>query len=810
MTAFLHDLRYAARALVRQPGFAVVTVAVLALGIGANATMFSVVDGLLIRPLPFADAERLVRVYETTERVTGVERRPASYPDFADWRARSHTFESLAAVASGNFFLESGNGVERLGGEYVSGSYFSLLGVRPELGTAFDLQDRRGVEGTATAVVISHGVWTRLFGADRNIAGRAVRIDATPYTIVGVMGPGFSGVTDGADLWVPIVSLSADMLEERGRRGLAVVGRLKPDVTLAQASDELRTIARQLEKEYPDTNSKRGTEVVDLRDDQLGTLRDASIALLGAVIVVLLIACGNISNLLLARGHARERELAVRTAIGATRAQLARQLLAESLIVALAGAALGLLLAVWLIDALVAASPVPLPSYGRPSLNGSVLLFTAAIGVLTGLISGAIPALKAARRDFVETLKAGARHSGEGGHNARVQNAHVVVQVALSLALLAAAGLLVDSFRRLAAVPPGFDARGVASVRISLVTPTGDEEAALARIAPLLDRVRALPGVRAASLSSDFPLDGSASAIFYTPEVAGTDEEGTRPRAYVHRITPDFFRVSGIPVVKGRTFHSGEMAGRSLAVIVSEEVARRYWPGQNVLGKRLKPGGRDSQAPWLQIVGVVGDVKYRGLPTNPTPDPDLYLPAQPGRTTFTLAARTTGEPTALVAALGREAQQFDPAIAVYGGATLGQNVETQLAAARFSSLMMGLFGALALLLAMVGIYGTVSYGVTRRRHEIGVRMALGASRRTILRMVAAQTGRVVGVGVVIGVPAAFAAGRLLETLLYDVRPGEPLVLAVVCGLLATTGVAAALLPARRAARVNPVAALRHG
>ena len=807
------DIRYALRSLRKSPGFASVAIFALALGIGANIAIFSVVNAVVLKPLPYRDPAQLTLLWGNVRRVN-VERRGASYPDFVDWRKQSKSFVDMAAYNPVGSFLMGGEDVpERVVSEYVSASYFSLLGVFPILGRTF-LASEDEVPMRDQVVLLSEGVWKRRYGADPAIIGKSIQISARTYTVVGVMPAGFRGVSDLAELWRPfMMSGTAENMAERGDRGMAILARLRPGVPLIQAQAELDTICRALERQYPKTNEARGVEVAPLDKEIFGEIRPAALVLLGAVAFVLLIACANVANLLLARSEARQREIALRVALGAGRLRLWRQLLTESCVLAGIGAATGLLLAIFGLRVLMAASPVTLPSFVHAGIDPTVALFTVLVSVLCGVVMGFAPALHSRLAGVHTALKESSGRTSAGKAPQRFRNALVVAEVSLTLVLLIGAGLLIRSFRAIATLDPGFDPDHLLSVSISryrgLQPDAGAPSPTGVPIQQILDRIRALPSVQTAAAATDLPLSGIDDAIFYSAEGQPPVTAQNRPRAYIHRITSGFFEALHTKLVAGRTFSADEMKPDSGVVMVSENVAKRFWPNQDPLDRRIKGGGPDSSSPWLRIIGVVGEMKYRGLPDNPTADPDIYRPLPDLERDILLLVRTSLDPASLSGAVRSAIHNVDRTIPVYNVATLPERIAEQTARNRFTSWLMGIFAGVALLLAVVGVYGVMSYAVTRRTQEIGVRMALGANRSQVLLLIVGQGLPLILAGILVGLTVSFGLTRVISTLLYGVTPTDAFTFATVTALLVSIAVFACWLPALRASRIDPLEALRH-
>jgi putative ABC transport system permease protein len=811
--SLVQDLRYALRTLRRAPGFALVAVLVLAIGIGATTAMFSLVDTMLLRGLPYPQADRLVVLIGNVQRAGGVERRGNSYPDHVDWRARATSFEDMAAYTTLIATLQGADEPERIVGEAVSAPYFTLLGVSPAHGRGFTPEED-AVRNRDAVVILSDGLWRHRFGADPSIVNRTIQLGARSYTIVGIMPPGFTGVTDTAQFWEPFAQ-SGTPFDNRGSRGFQTLARLKPGATLAAARAELDTISRQLAAAYPQTNDKRAVEVSPLADFVLQQLRPTVVALMAAVTLVLLIACANVAGLLISRSDARQREIAVRTAMGAGPGRLLRQLVTESCVLAMLGALCGMAVAQLSLPSLLAASPVAFPTFVQPQLSLRVLAFGTAIALLTGVVLGIAPMMHARLPRLSDALKTSSRGGSSGMRSQRLRSALVIVEVALAVVLLAGAGLMIRSIQKLAAIDPGFDAANVLMLNATIPRQTappaapGTPAAAPAPFvtshADLLERIRAVPGVESASLASDLPFGGS-SAVFYSAEGDATVAAETMPRAYIHRVTPEFFATLRIKLEAGRTFLPAEERPDNPAVVVSHNVTRRFWPNQDPIGKRIKFGAPGSQNPWLTIVGVVDEVKYRGLPENPTRDPDLYLPYI-DRATQGVLIRTRVEPSSLASAVRAAIRDGNASVLTFNAQTLADVVAQQSSASRFTSWLLSVFAATALVLSVVGLYGVMSYLVAQRTREFGIRLALGASRLDIVRRVLRDGTWRIAIGAAIGLAATTGLARLLAGLVYGVGTFDiSSVLAV--ATLVVVAIAACGIPAVRATRVDPAIALR--
>jgi predicted permease len=812
--SLVQDLRYALRTLRRAPGFALVAVLVLAIGIGATTAMFSLVDTMLVRGLPYPEADRLVVLIGNVQRAGGVERRGNSYPDHVDWRARATSFEDMAAYTTLIATLQGADEPERIVGEAVSAPYFTLLGVSPAHGRGFTPEED-AVPNRNAVVILSDGLWRRRFGADPAILNRTIQLGARSYTIVGIMPPGFTGVTDTAQFWEPFAQ-SGTPFDNRGSRGFQTLARLKPGAPLAAARAELDTISRQLAAAYPQTNDKRAVEVSPLADFVLQQLRPTVVALMAAVTLVLLIACANVAGLLISRSDARQREIAVRTAMGAGPGRLLRQLVTESCVLAMLGALCGMAVAQVSLPSLLAASPVAFPTFVQPQLSLRVLAFGTAIALLTGVVLGIAPMMHARLPRLSDALKTSSRGGSSGMRSQRLRSALVIVEVALAVVLLAGAGLMIRSIQKLAAIDPGFDAANVLMLNATIPRQTappaapGTPAAAPAPFvtshADLLERIRAVPGVEGASLASDLPFGGS-SAVFYSAEGDATVAAETMPRAYIHRVTPEFFATLRIKLEAGRTFLPAEERPDNPAVVVSHNVTRRFWPNQDPIGKRIKFGAPGSQNPWLTIVGVVDEVKYRGLPENPTRDPDLYLPYL-DRANQGVVVRTRVEPSSVASAVRAAIRNGNASIGTFNALTLADVVAQQSSASRFTSWLLSVFAVTALVLSVVGLYGVMSYLVAQRTREFGIRLALGASRLEIVRRVLRDGTWRVAIGAAIGLAATTGLARLLAGLVYGVGTFDISSLLAVATLV-VVAIAACGVPAVRATRVDPAIALRN-
>jgi predicted permease len=789
--------------MARNKVFAAVAVLTLALGIGANTAIFSVVDAAILRPMPYPEPSRLMILWGNVKRVR-VERRGASYPDYRDWRGQNRSFAAVAAYGDNQFALTGIDNPERIPGEFVSQPYFSLLGIQPALGRTFTPAEDV-VPLRDHVAVLSDGIWKRRFGADPGMLGRTIQLDGQPFTVIGIAPRGFRGLTGQAEVWVPFVmSGSPGDLNERGNRGFLVLARLKPGVSTARAQADMDAISKRLERAYPATNEARGVEVASLGQEALGDVRKPLLVLMAAVVFVLLIAATNVANLLLARAESRQPEIAMRSALGAGRGRLMRQLLAESAVLAAGGSLLGLVLAHYGIRALMAASPVDFPSFVHPSIDAAVGLFTILVCGLVALGLGLAPAIQIRIGQFEGALKLGVGRSTGGPLGSRFRDALVVAEVSFCLLLLIGSGLMIRSLHHLAAIDPGYDPRHVVNLRVSLPAPRANFAVAADDI---LRHISALPSVESASISSDSPFTGE-SAVFYTAEGQPAMNAHNIPRAYFHRVSPGFFRTLHTRLVAGRQFSEDEVHQNANVAIVTQNLVHRSWPGQDPIGKRIKVGPSDSPRPWLNIIGVVEEMKFRGLPRNPTADPDLFLVFNERSRDFSVLVRTSLAPSAMLVSIQAALKQADPSILIYNAGTLNELVGQETARQRFTGWLMTLFAALALLLAVIGIYGVVSYSVSRRRREIGLRVALGATRPDVLRIVMGRGIALVLIGIALGTAAALTLARLMATLMFEVSPTDPLTFTAAAALLVAVAMVASLAPAARASRIDPAVTLR--
>ena len=816
LDAAARDFRYALRMLRRSPGFTAVAVLTLALGIGANTAIFSVVNSVLIRPLPYHDPAGLVMVWETNS-LHPNPHNTVSPPNFLDWQSRNTVFSGMAYIFDERDSLTGNGEPEEVVVQDVSANFFSVLGVTPILGPGFTAEN--GQRGHDNVVILAYGLWKERFGGDPAIVGKSIVLNGHPQTVVGVAPQNFQWfIKDGSltgakpQMWSPFVFPQSFHDHKQMGRFMTAAARLKPGATYSQAQSQMNAIASQLEQEYPDSDGHWGVNVVPLRQQISGDLRLALLVLFGAVAFVLLIACANVSSLLLARAASREREMAIRTAIGASRWRIARQLLIESLLLALIGGGIGVALAVWGTNVLLAASPANLLDLRSISLDLRVLTFAVAATLLAGLLFGFLPSYISAHSRISETLKEGGRGSSSAHRRAFARNAFVITQLGLALVLLTGSGLLIRSFVRLIGVDPGFDTGHLLTFKVTLPgSKYGTDPLRMAFFQQLLAKLAAVPGVRSASMESFPPLTGLGAAtavhILSQPSLALSD----LPVANVGVVGPDYLSTMNIPLRAGRFFTAQELAEEKHVTIINQAFADKYLHGVNPLGQKaaiyMKSLDEKEIKP-SEIIGVVGDVHQMGL--DALPEPTVYWPhSELVMSGMTILVRTSSDPLALVTTAHGELQQLDPELPMAAVATMDQLLADSLSRSRFTMLLLGIFSAVALVLAAVGIYGLIAYSVTQRTQELGIRIALGAQRRDVLRLVLGQGARLTLLGVTLGLLAALAISRLLASMLFGVSATDPLTFAGVVALLTIVALLACFIPARRATRVDPIVALRY-
>ena len=832
MNSLLQDLRFGLRMLVKNPIFALVAIVTLALGIGANTAIFSVVDAVLLRPLPYSEANRLVFLWSTMNS-QGVPLSGSALPDYQGWRDRNQVFDGLAAFYNGDFNLSStGSPPELIQGAYITANLFQVLKISPSSGRLFTSEEEQF--GRNHVVLLSYGLWQRRFASDPHIVGRDIKLGGESYIVAGVMPRGlpFFDNLPEVDLWTPVSFAPKDNMATRNNHFINIVGRLRPGITTAQAQQDANAVAKSMYEETPG-DVGLGALVVPIQEQLAGDSRTGLLLLLGAVAFVLLVACVNVANLLLARASAREKELAIRASLGASRTRIVRQVIIECLPLGVIGGLLGLLLAIWGIDLLSALLPASLPRGNPIGVNSRVLIFTFALALLTILIFGLLPALQAAKPEVREALNEGGRSGIGSRRQGRMRRLLVITEVALALVLLVASGLMVRSFIKLRHVDAGFTEHNVLTLRVPLPeakypTPkTADDPrdpTGLAFYDQLLERVRALPGVRSATAATLLPLGaGQGWGKFLSVEGRAADSIDKVPLVRFALVSPDYFRTFGVPLRQGRAFATDDKSTSQPVAIINETLARRFFPNENPIGKTIWMGPPEnllppealtlvSRFPRRLIVGVASDVKGGSL-NQPTPAL-VYAPLTQHRregwsNNLMLAVQTSTTPESLTAAIREQIRALDPDQPVTSIKTMDQLLDRTLSQAKFGLLLFGLFAAIALLLAAIGIYAVMATTVTQRTHEIGLRMALGAQKHDVLRLVIGEGMMLVVIGVAAGLAAAVALTRLMSTLLFGVSATDPMTVALITLLLAAVALLACYIPARRATKVDPLVALRY-
>ena len=813
MNTLIQDIRFGLRMLLKSPSVSIVATIALALGIGANTAIFSVVNAVLLRPLPFPNPDSLMALFETdTQR--GQLSGSHSYPNFMDLRAQNTSFEHVASYHGSDFILTGRGEAARIQGSVVTADLFALLGVAPMLGRTLLPDDDKPSE-TGRVAVLSEQLFRKRFNADPAIVNQAITLDGRPYTVVGVMPASFEFPiqNEPVELWTSIAgdaSGSEPITDQRGAHFLQVIGRLKPGVTKEQAQADLTTIAARLEQQYPDTNSRRSLRVDSALTALVGDIRPALLILLGAVACVLLIACANVANLLLARATSRHKEMAVRAALGASRMRVIRQLLTESVLLSLVGGAVGLLLAVWWSDLLMALGKDDIPRAVHVGIDWRVLLFTLGISITTGLIFGLAPATHSSKSELVEALKDGGRGTSEGARRSRIRNLLVVSELAIAVVLLVVAGLLIQSLWRLRNVNSGLQAEKVLTFNVALPETKYDSARQGQFFIDLKNRLESTPGVQSASAILPLPLSGDRFGISFKIEgrpVARKDE----PTADFFTTGVGYFRAMGIPVIKGRDFDDRDKHGATPVIIITETFARQFFPNEDPIGKRIQPGistYEDEKSTMREIVGVVGDIRNRTL--NTEPKPAYYVPqTQVPFSQMVVVVKTSGEPHSLIPTVTKEVAGIDADIPLFGVKSMDEYLSASVAAPRFNTTLLSIFAGVALVLTIVGLYGVMSYSVVQRTNEIGIRLALGAQSRDVLVMIIKQGSKLIVVGLLIGLAGAFAATRVIASLLFGVTTKDPFTFVAAAVLLAIVALLACYIPAWRATKVDPLEALRY-
>ncbi len=815
MHQLLQDLRFSLRMLAKNPGFAIVAVLTLALGIGANTALFSVVNGVLLNPLPYWESDRLVTLYWHTPQF---ERSSISYPNFLDWSRENHSFSEMAAYRGDNFNLTGTGEPERVSAEMVSASFFSLLGIKPVIGRTFRAEEDQ--LGAGPVVLISAGLWKRRFGSSQDLVGKAITLNGTAYTVIGVLPANFhyeaNNFDPHIDIFVPIGQWTDTSFRDRKvNMGMDAVARLKPAVTFEQAKADMNALGRNLAEAYPDPNRGTGITIVPLKQDLVGDIRPFLLVLLAAVGFVLLIACVNVANLLLARSTARLREISVRMALGAGRARIVGQLLIESVLLGVAGGILGLLLAFAGTRAALRLLPEALPRAEEIGMDARVLLFTLLISVVTGILFGLVPALKLRDTDLHETLKEGGR--GSSGARHRAQGIFVVIEMALALVLLAGTGLMIRSLMKLWSVDPGFDPHNVLTFFVSSPSMESSADAERVRWRAITDKLTAIPGVTAASLSAGaMPMEGDSEVPFWIEGQTKPAVPAEMKQTLFYTVQPDYLKTMRIPLKRGRFLSSNDNEHSAPVTVIDERFAKMAFGNDDPIGKQVN---FDILGAHAEIVGVVGHVNQWGLDSDATASiqaqcylqmaqvPDRFVPIV--STHLGAVLRSEAAPMSQVPSIRRSLQQVNGEMVMFGAQTMDDVISSSLAARRFSMALLGIFSLLALVMACVGIYGVIAYLVGQRTHEIGVRMALGAGRGDVLRMIVGSGARMAVIGIGIGLIVAFVLTRVMANMLFGVTSHDPLTFIGVAFLLMLIAVAATYIPAWRAAKVNPTVALHY-
>jgi putative ABC transport system permease protein len=805
MENLLSDTRYAIRNLLRRPAFTLIAVVTLALGIGANTAIFSAINALLLKPLPFPELDRVVAIWDKMPS-RGVMHNEVTVANYLDLKAQNQTFEQLALYSWWSPNLTGVDPPERLQGFLVTANMFDALGVKPIMGRNFTEEENQ--PGKDAVAIITHGLWQRRFGGDPDILNKTITVNTVARKVIGVMPENFN-FPKGAEMYAPI-AMTPERMKSRGSHGYYIIGRLKRGTSIQSAQAEIDNIMARLEQQYPETNTGWGATAFPLVADTVRQYDTALWVMMGAVGFVLLIACANVANLMLARATGRRKEIALRTALGASRWRIIRQLLTESVIVALIGGALGVFVGFWGLDALRAVNPGDaakfIPGWYQLGINAQVLLFTLGLSVVSGVVFGLAPALQVSKPNLNDSLKEGSRQTSGSSH--RLRSSLIVFEVALSLMLLVGAGLLTRTFLSLLRANPGFNPDNVMTMTLVLPGLKYKEDSQRAAFfSDLVQRVKAYPGVESAAVVNYLPLGGANSSDSYLVEGEPEPQPGQEHDGRYRVASPDYFRTMGISITRGRGFTEQDKAGATPVVVVNETLARQHWPGQNPIGKRIRFYGPLDKAPWMEVVGVIADVKHDlTIPV----EPEYYLPhAQDPWTGMVLVARTSVDPASLAGALRQQVWSIDKDQPVFDVRTMQEVKSGSVALYSFSSVMLGIFASVALVLAAIGIYGVMAFAVTQRTQEIGIRMALGARTADVLKLVVKHGMKLALLGIVIGLAGSWALTRFIEKLLVGVQPTDPLTFSVVSLCLLVAAFIACYLPARRATKVDPLVALRY-
>jgi len=807
MFRLLHDVRYAFRLLAKSPVFTAIAILTLALGIGANTAIFTVVNAVLLRPLPFQDPARLVLVAEKSPYPTI----STSYQNWLDWRDQSHSFESVEATRPSTIALTGTGEPERLNSQNMTAGIFPLLGVKAILGRTFLPEEDRA--GGNPVVLVSYGLWQRQFGGSQEIVGKGLTLDSQPYTVVGVLPSGFQ-LMFPADVFLPFTPWARTLPDDRNwHPGIFAVARLKPGVTREQARTEMVGITKRLEQQYPDYNTGVSSNIVGVQDQMVQNVRPALLLLLGAVAAVLLIACVNVANLLIARAASRGREVAIRTAMGASRGRVLRQLLTESVLLSLSGGVLGILVAIAALGPLIKLAAGSVPKAFTITLDYRVLIFTVVVSVFTGVFFGIAPALSTTKLDLRETLNEGSRGSTSGPGQHRIRRFLVAAEIATAMLLLIAAGLFLRSFSRLQEVPPGFQPDHLLAADLPLsLNAYAKPEQRFEFFDRLVERAQALPGVRSAAAASSLPVSSGGGAIHFNIYGRPPKSPHDFTAAGYFTVTPHYFETIGVPLLLGRFIAASDTEKAPAVVIINSTMARTYWPNESPIGKRMQLGALpDKDVPWMEVVGVVGDVLQN---LGNAPAAEMYLPYRQADALLpvfqlSLVIRTATEPHAAVSSLRSAVAQIDPNQPVVNMRSMEENISTNVAQPRFRAWLIAIFAILALVLAAVGVYGVMSYTVTQRTSEIGIRVTMGAQPQDVFRIIVGEALRLALLGVGVGLVTALALTRLLRSFLFGISAYDPLTFIGVSVILTSLAVAACYFPARRATLVDPLVALRY-
>jgi putative ABC transport system permease protein len=805
MTGIFRDLSFAFRSFLKKPGFILLAILALSAGIGINTAIFSVVHAVLIQPLPYKNPDKILLLWESSPQMeTSV-----SYPNFLDWKAQNKVFESMAAFRRDSFNLSGVSEPERLQGRMISAEFLHVLGVSPQLGRDFRAEEDK--PGGIPVVMLSHALWMRRFESNRSIVGKQILLNERSFTVVGITPADFE-FGSGADLFVPIGQFSTKNWQRDNHPGIYVIGRMKSGITIEQVKAQLGTIAKALEKQYPDTNNGRGILMSSLREDTVGDIRPSLLLIMAAVGLVLFIACANVANMMLARTIERRREMAIRAALGASRLSLIRQVLIESLLLSFIAAVFGILFAYWGIDLLLTMRPDSLPHLNEIKINPSVLLFTLGISVVTGLLFGSIPAWKASATDVNDTLKEGGHHSGNLTQK-RIRQGLIISEFALSMLLVLGSGLLIKSFIATQSSSPGFNSNNLLTMQISLSNEKYKGMKAMAFLETLEEKMRALPGVKSAAFTFGLPILGASESNFYvagrTPPVKGME-----PLGVMYVTSDDYFQTMGIPVLQGRVFDRRDNLKSLPVTIIDSELAKQFFPNQDPIGQKLI---FSPDFPPFEIIGVVGHVKHYGLDTagpvrlqyymSFNQVPEQYMNLVSGQVTLLL--RADRNPTNLIGFVRNAVLSMDRNQPIFKVQTMDEMLTASVGARRFAMLLITMFAGLALILSLVGVYGVIAYSVVQRTREIGIRVALGASKSDILKLMVQQGMIPVAVGLIVGIAGAFAFSRFIAGLLYAVSPFDPTTFIVTPLFMIFVALLASYIPARRAMKVHPVIALRY-